>query len=762
MCNFILPTNNQCKNAPHKDQCHIKSHQVSQQNTKKIKIEYDNQSCDIVKSCEVMSPNNQPTERPIVEIINTVQHEDSILNEIKSSDDIKINSIYDSEIESDDEYVAPQRVYGIPRIQKRTILDDIMAKEEAEAFKCESDDDTLNSDDEEEFERQKQADEYALEELEEIETTSTDLPKVDKIQQCIERKDYDESLYELCTMITPSWFNKGDNLIWNLAGMLNRMPHSDYDLMGRTYVCILKTLYGDRFSDKTCLKDFKSWDNSKYQPTINMTKLKNVAGGCNHEAFKVWKAKYDIKKSNGDEEKRKTPVKLLKEKMMEIVEFQYKREYGTGAIYEKKIPFYYARQYEDTNLFLNDIFGDEPLWLDVLDNQRKEIISSIKNVANPAFPFIKLDYNYIGFKNGMYDLATATFTKTDDITINVQVRKYIDIDFIDNDHAPLLDAYLRFQFESDEDLDMVYFAIGRSMGRITDRFDFMTFLYGEGGSGKSLLMNLAKYSYNSEQVAYLSSTQQDKFGMAEFAVKEALFCDDTDNLAKTLEKANFLSMTARGSLNCPIKHTQQSIQVHDWDMPMMLCSNRFLNYSDKANEVTRRVLTIYFAKAIKMGTENTQLEEQIKTSEFGVFLHRCRSTYLKFCKKYAGQTVESFETQTFADNRDLLRMASNNTYHFISTQCYYKEGAKITTTQLSKALKQYVKNRFEMTTAPREGVNVQSILRVDKRYTYEKSNICKDCRKQHKVGCCLKHARLNYTKTELIHNLVLDYSPQQD
>ncbi|CEG40109.1 hypothetical protein PHYSODRAFT_306840 [Plasmopara halstedii] len=88
------------------------------------------------------------------------------------------------------------------------------------------------------------------------------------------------------------------------------------------------------------------------------------------------------------------------------------------------------------------------------------------------------------------------------------VRTYIDSEFeLDNDYAPLLDQYLKFQFD-DETIEFIYFMIGRLMTRLNDKFDFMVLLYGEGGSGKSLLMNLLKYSFASDQVIILSNSHQ--------------------------------------------------------------------------------------------------------------------------------------------------------------------------------------------------------------------------------------------------------------
>ncbi|KAF4036248.1 hypothetical protein GN244_ATG11740 [Phytophthora infestans] len=68
-----------------------------------------------------------------------------------------------------------------------------------------------------------------------------------------------------------------------------------------------------------------------------------------------------------------------------------------------------------------------------------QVLYFIKNIINPDFEFIKLDYDFIGFRNGIYDLSNATFILTDDIVENIQVRTYIDSEFeLNTDDAPLL------------------------------------------------------------------------------------------------------------------------------------------------------------------------------------------------------------------------------------------------------------------------------------------------------------------------------------
>ncbi|EEY59978.1 uncharacterized protein PITG_13142 [Phytophthora infestans T30-4] len=123
-----------------------------------------------------------------------------------------------------------------------------------------------------------------------------------------------------------------------------------------------------------------------------------------------------------------------------------RQEFQTGAIYENLLPYYYVRKYDDPAVFLNVVFADKPLFHMCKLQDHQQLLYFIKNIINPDFEFIKLDYIYIGFRNE-----------------SIQVRTYIDSEFeLNTDYAQLLDQYLQFQFD-DETIEFIYFMIGRLM-----------------------------------------------------------------------------------------------------------------------------------------------------------------------------------------------------------------------------------------------------------------------------------------------------------
>jgi hypothetical protein len=131
-------------------------------------------------------------------------------------------------------------------------------------------------------------------------------------------------------------------------------------------------------------------------------------------------------------------------------------------------------------------------------------------------------------------------------------------------------------------------------------------------------------------------------------------------------------------------------------------------------------MIINFENVIEESKRNTNLEEDIKQHEFATFMHRCRSTYLEFCSKYNGKGVETFCPPVFTENRNLLRMATNNTYQFVASKFKYSEGASISIPQINKAFKVYLKDRFDMKRAPKT-MSTFKILRLLMRDTFTKS-----------------------------------------
>lgn len=553
--------------------------------------------------------------------------------------------------------------------------------------------------------------------------------------------------YELIDMLPDEYFNQYDLWVKPLYALKNASDIEDVQGLATIIELLQKRSKCPNVDE---INRIWALDNSKKRfnigSIINILKKDQV----NKLKLNEW---YDKWSPKNEDEPKKSLIDILKEKLLEVCDDKYKRERYTGVIYEKQLSYYYTRKYDDCRDFLNDIFMDDPLFTMQCNIKiHQELIHFIKNIGNPCFPFIEINYDYIGFKNGVYDLKNAIFVESPQE--NIQVRTMLPIDYKITE-TPLLDKYLKYQFDNDT-IDFIYFAIGRMLTKIDDRFDFMVYLYGESGSGKSLLMNLIKYAFSSSQIGLLSNSHQEKFGLSEFAKKQILCCDDMNNLAKTLPKADFLSMCTRGSISCPVKG-KSSIEVDDWNIPGIINSNYLPNYTDKAGEVIRRLMILNFENSIDKSVMDTNLEYDIKQYEYPTFLHRCRSKYIELSQKYKGKGIESFCAQSFIDNRMLLREETNISYMFAKDKLHYVKDAQLTVKQLNTLLKDYLKEKYDTKHIPKEKININNIILTDERYIYKTINICKSCKKHHIKGCCANYDRNNRTKKSFIENIGSQY-----
>lgn len=567
--------------------------------------------------------------------------------------------------------------------------------------------------------------------------------------EVFETKPINQKYYELINILPNEYFNQFDKWVLSLYALKNS---KDVDIdEGLNTIIKLLNERSTNPNEEEAIRIY-NLDNSKKR--FNIGSIINILKKDSEtkQLYQAWNDKWNPKK---EEEQKKTLLELLKEKLLEMCADTYKREKGTGAIYEKQLSYYYVRKYADPKEFLNEIFEHEELFTKhCTSSVHQEMIYFIKNIINPEFPFMEINHDYIGFNNGAYCLSNAEFIDSDNVPENIQVRTLIPIDYVIKD-APMLDKYFKYQFD-DETIEFIYFMVGRLLTKIDDRFDFMIYLFGEGGTGKSLLMNLIKYSFGTNQIGILSNSHQEKFGLSEFAKKQILCCDDMNNLAKTLPKADFLSMCTRGSVQCPVKG-KESIEIHDWSIPTIINSNYLPNYTDKAGEVIRRLMILNFENAIIKEDQNTQLEYNIKDNEFPMFLHRSRTKYLEFYNKYGNKNIESFCPNSFIENRNILREESNTSYMFAKDKLYYVEGSRLTVKQLNGALKEYLKEKYDIKHMPKDKINIPNILLTNEQYIQKRINVCKSCRKDHLKGCCKDYNRTNVSKSAFIENVAIRY-----
>lgn len=444
---------------------------------------------------------------------------------------------------------------------------------------------------------------------------------------------------------------------------------------------------------------------------------------------------------------------IFKYTMLIIASGRYRRERDTGVIYERVNDFFFKLTYDNPEDFLTDIFANNPLYRAYSTAQnRNQLVNFIKRVDHKLFPFMQVDHNFVGYSNGILDLSTCEFTKTEDIGDRVvQVRKLFKCEFNPNALTPKFDAAMKYQFGDDQTIEDIMFLTGRSMTRIEDNFQIMVYQHGAGGSGKSILTELIKSTHGDNQVGTLSASHQDRFGLSEHVDKQLLICDDSSNLAKMLPKDDFLSMTSHGSIKCPVKG-KASKDVDRWDLPLIINSNYAPNYNDESGEIARRLVVIRYHKLITEQMKNSNLLAEIKEEELGMIAYKMRSTYLKYCKMYKGKAVTTFLSEHFKKSRDEARSTSNATARFLTERCILDESSHIMVTDMTKELRAWCVDTFNKERS-KEAINVVTMSLMEPKWEIKSIKLCRHCKGRHIKGCCGLYNRTERSSANVVTNI---------
>jgi phage/plasmid-associated DNA primase len=410
-----------------------------------------------------------------------------------------------------------------------------------------------------------------------------------------------------------------------------------------------------------------------------------------------------------------------------------KREYGTGVVYRQVKEYAYER-YLEPDEYLNEIFKGDKYFQSKVNNM-DDLVKFMKQYDDDDFGFLKVDKDYIGFANGVYNKITCEFTEIP--SCDLIVGKYIDCDFGYTMETPLLDSVLDYQFDSDV-RDFIYMCLGRMFG-IRDNLAFMLFLLGEPGTGKSVVLDVLSSCF--DEVGSISSTFEEKFGLSFLYDKDIIICDDLPKqISKVLNQATFQTMVSGGNVNIAVKGG--SAFNTKFKVPMIFSSNYFLEYLDKG-QVSRRVVTARFEKMVM--NPDTTLTERILSTETSAFIYKCTSYYKRLLDKNISKDVWGLCPEYFLEQQEEQKMESNPLFKFVKTCLEYESGNVL--------LIENVKNEFkEWLGVPVRNLDNGTFFQVDKRYVIEAVMICKKCDKEGGKGCCSEYSYKNRTRKKVLRN----------
>jgi phage/plasmid-associated DNA primase len=415
----------------------------------------------------------------------------------------------------------------------------------------------------------------------------------------------------------------------------------------------------------------------------------------------------------------------------------YKRQEDTGIVYRQVKPYAYER-YQEPRKYLNDIFNGDAYFKSKVNNM-EDLVKFMKLYDDPEFGFLTVDKDYIGFSNGVYNKITCEFTEFP--PSGLVVGKYLDLEFDYTKQTPLLDTVLDYQFDP-QTRDFIYMCLGRMFG-IRDNLQFMLFLLGEPGTGKSVILDVLNSCF--DQVGSINSTFEEKFGLSYLYDKDIILCDDLPkNMSKVLDQSTFQSMVSGGKISIAVKGGDAF--TLNWKVPIIFSSNVILDYQDKG-QISRRVLTAKFSKNVLR--PDVSLTTRILQQELPAFIFKCTSYYKDMLDLKSTNDIWHSCPEYFLIQQQELKMERNPLFKFLKTKSEYKEGEILLLETIRERFGAWLNNTFV------KSLDNGTFFQVDQRYLVESKMMCKHCNKVARVGCCVDYKNTERTNKKIVRNMRL-------
>ena len=154
----------------------------------------------------------------------------------------------------------------------------------------------------------------------------------------------------------------------------------------------------------------------------------------------------------------------------------------------------------------------------------------------------------------------------------------------------------------------------------------MPFLLGEGGTGKSTMLNVGSAMYSPDSVAEVDGNNESTFGFQDKYNKEVVFITDCPaHVSRVLPQEMFQKMVSGERVQVSVKHGTAFTEV--WRAPLIAASNCMFDYRDNAGQMSRRVVVFHFSRPVDAGSADAGLEDRIKNVELPNVVARCLCAY---------------------------------------------------------------------------------------------------------------------------------------
>ena len=242
---------------------------------------------------------------------------------------------------------------------------------------------------------------------------------------------------------------------------------------------------------------------------------------------------------------------------------------GSGDIVKRhnELPYWYDHV-STARDFINQVCGDIPKYFSS-PNYLTAMVRTLKTVMSTQSPFITIDYNAIGYKNGILRITNLHFTplpQTKDISM--QSRFYFDQDYKSDDATAVFDDFMNAQFEDNEEVKKSFMVgLGRLLfpsGTFDDKL-----VMNVHGEGKDFVREFLKHIFGPAKIAFIVNGE--RYG--DLRKHELIIIDEALGIDVS-HPINCIESFMQGDI---LQGDSEKDIIHPFVTPFILFSDKTLN-----------------------------------------------------------------------------------------------------------------------------------------------------------------------------------------
>ncbi len=429
-----------------------------------------------------------------------------------------------------------------------------------------------------------------------------------------------------------------------------------------------------------------------------------------------------------------------------------------GSVYKRAGFLSYACSYEK---MLKDAFPNSTALMDK-PKRLDELMTFMRGVSHPGFPFVERNRRYICFSNGLLDVINGELVDDSVLGEHDAPRHYIDQPYdVDDLDTPMFDQIVKYQLQDDEVYTYMLALIGRlfyGVGQF-DNLDITPFIIGDTSTGKSTLASIIAAMFDPGSVGTMDSRQEIVFGLQSMYDKELIVAPEiSDRMVNQLSSDIFKKMVCGEAVNVAVKHKES--HTVQWNVPLFMCGNQHLSFRDDRGSISRRLAIFKFDKYV--AKVDRSMKDKIICTELSKIAVKSMIAYRQLIDYTKSSSFWSTCPDYFKTNVDDMSGCTDYIYMFLSLgpndnvwgsrYMYFIHDPGYFMPMEEFKTKFYNWLRFKHQNAKHRWTHDYSAFKR-KGFEIAETKVCKRCGLESFKGCCPYYSQKNRSTQIRIKNI---------